>query len=110
LVSLRPRNASGHGDDILTAALFEPGSTRAVAEPRLSTTYTATGAPSRMSLELWLDDDEEETGRYPRRAAGEATGARARFDRGELSIDAELLRCTSHGRQGAGVYLIVRAK
>ena len=109
LVSLRPRRAPGQADDAITATVFEPGATVAVAEPRLSTTYSSDGVPLRLSLELWLDDDDEETGRYPRRAAGEAIGARAHFRRGELELDAELLRCHSHGREGAGVYLLVRS-
>lgn len=109
LVSLRPRKASGHSDDVMAAALFAPSATVAVAEPRLSTTYTAAGVPSRLSLELWLDDADEETAQYPRRAAGEAIGARARSRQGELDVSAELLRCHSQGREGAGVYLLVRA-
>ncbi len=110
LLSLRPRRASGHADDLITAAVFEPEANAAVTDPRLSTSYAAGGLPFRLSLELWLDDDQgEEASRYPRRAAGEAIGARLRFARGELDIDAELLRCHSHGCEGAGVYLLVRA-
>lgn len=109
LLSLRPRKASGHADDLISAAVFEPAAPVGVAEPRLSTTYTVAGVPLRLSVELWLDDDDEETGRYPRRAAGEAIGARARFRRAELDLDAELMRFHSHGREGAGVYLLVRA-
>ncbi len=109
LVALRPRRAPGQADDAITAAVFEPEATVAVAEPRLSTTYSSDGVPLRLSLELWLDDDDEETGRYPRRVAGEALGTRAHFRLGELELDAQLLRCHSHGREGAGVYLLVRS-
>jgi hypothetical protein len=108
LVSLRPRRAAGHSDDLISAVLFEPEATVAVAEPRLSTTYTAAGEPSRLSLELWPDSEHEGGSQIPRRAAGEAIGARARSRQGELDISAELLRCHSHGREGAGVYLLVR--
>lgn len=109
LLSLRPRKASGHGDDLVTAALFEPEAIHAVAEPRLSTAYTAAGVPWRLGLELWLEAEHEHGDRYPRRAAGEAIGAGVRSSQGELDISAVLLRCHSHGRDGAGVYLLVRA-
>jgi hypothetical protein len=107
VASLRPRKATGHGADVVTAALLEPTGPVAVADPRLSTTYTAEGRPSRMSLELWLGDEEDE---YPRRAAGEAIGAGVTSSRGEVEVRAELLRCHSRGSEGAGVYLLVRAR
>jgi len=107
--SLRPRRARGHGDDVITATLLEPGLAPPVSDPRLSTTYTAAGEPARMTLELWLDSDEE-AGRYPRRAAGEAMGSRAVASLGGLEFHADLLRCHSRGLEGAGVYLLIRSE
>ncbi len=97
--SLRPRGARGHAADVITAALLEPGTAPPVADPRLSTTYTATGAPARMTLELWLES-EADAEQYLRRIAGEAIGTRALASRGALEFDAELLRCYSRGRDG----------
>ncbi len=104
--SLRPRGARGHAADVITAALLEPGVAPPVTDPRLSTTYTAAGEPSRMTLELWLES-EDEAEQYPRRAAGEAVGTRAIASRGGFEFHAELLRCHSRGRFGAGVYLLI---
>ncbi len=107
--SLRPRRARGHAADVITAALLEPAVAPLVPEPRLSTTYTAAGEPSRMSLELWLESDEQ-TEQYPRRVAGEAVGGRAHGAHGGLEFHAELLRCHSRGRDGAGVYLLINCR
>ncbi len=110
LLALRPRNSPGHDSDLITAAVLDPGSGGAVADPRLSTTYTVAGRPARAGLELWLDDDEGAEQQYPRRAAGEAIGVRAESVVGELDVDAELLRCHSHGRAGAGVYFLAQRR
>ncbi len=123
LVAARPRKAAGHGGDLVTAAIFAPAGNTQVADPRLSTTYSAGGRPARVGLELWIDDDEgadAPTGeQFPRRAAGEVIGSGARSHAGaaasaadrhkpQLLVDAELLRCHSRGREGAGVYLLAR--
>lgn len=107
--SLRPRGARGHAADVITAALIEQGAAPRVVDPRLSTTYTAAGEPTRMTLELWLESDGD-TEHYPRRIAGEAIGSRALASRGSLEFRAELLRCHSRGRDGAGVYLLIRSR
>jgi hypothetical protein len=107
LVALRPRKARDHGADVVTAALLDRAETVTVADPRLSTTYAADGRPSRMSLELWLDDEQEQ---YPRRAAGEAVGDAVSSATAGLEIQAAPLRCHSRGREGTGVYLIARVR
>jgi hypothetical protein len=110
LFSLRPRGAAGQADDVVTAAVFEQSSAIAVTDPRISTTYTAAGLPTRVSLELWLGGGEEEEQEYPRRAAGEAVGTGADAPLGRLDLHLELLRCHSRGREGAGVYVLARAR
>lgn len=104
VVVLRPRGNRGHDSDLVSAALLDGETVTAVADPRLSTTYATSGRPARVSVELWLDGDEEET-RYPRRAAGEAIGTRAQATVGALDLQTELFRWHSRGREGAGVYL-----
>lgn len=108
LRSLRSRGARGHDRDVVTAALLAPAgvSATAVAEPRMSTTYAADGRPTRVSLELWLEE-EEDGEQYARRFAGEAIGPGAELSCEQAGVHARPLRWHSRGRQGAGVYLLV---
>jgi hypothetical protein len=109
LTSLRPRGAKGHDRDVIAACVFDPGATATVADPRLSTTYREDGQPTRVGLELWLQQDESEE-QYPRRAGGEALGARAAWALATVELRAYILRCHSRGEQGFGVYLLARSK
>ena len=119
LHSLRRRKARGHADDLVTAVAFEAGGPIAVADPRLSTTYTAAGLPSRMNLELWIDQEESSAGaeggaegraQYPRRVAGEALGDQWIWSSDETEVQVVPLRCHSRGREGSGMYLLAKAK
>jgi hypothetical protein len=105
LLALRPRGNSTQDGDRLAVTLFDPDSAIEVDEPRLSTTYTADGLPSRASLELWIGEGEEQ---YPRRAAAEALGPGASVIAAGLSLHASPLRCHSQGLDGPGVYLLAR--
>ncbi|HEY3726891.1 MAG TPA: hypothetical protein VGL51_06935 [Solirubrobacteraceae bacterium] len=105
LLAFRPRGGSGQEGDRLTATLFDPDQAIDVDEPRLSTTYTADGLPSRASLELWIGEGEEQ---YPRRAAAESLGTGAGVSAAGLSLYASPLRCHSQGLDGPGVYLLAR--
>ncbi len=107
LLALRPRKAKGHGRDVVAAALLDSGGATVVAEPRLSTTYTAEGTPARAGLELWLEE-EEESEQYPRRAAGEVIAPGALVTDQGLELRAELFRWHRRGEEGAGVYLLAR--
>jgi hypothetical protein len=103
LLAFRARRERGHDSDLVGATLFDPDGWLAVSDPRLSTTYDVSGAPLRTNLELWVGDGENE---YPRRAAGEVTGAGAvaRVDGLELAVAP--LRCHSRGLDGSGVYVL----
>jgi hypothetical protein len=105
LLALRPRGSSAQDGDRLAATLFDLDSAIDVEEPRLSTTYSTDGLPSRASLELWIGEGEEQ---YPRRAAAEALGAGASVSAAGLSLHASPLRCHSQGLDGPGVYLLAR--
>jgi hypothetical protein len=110
LAALRPDGAPGHDADELAGALFEDGQSLPLDEPRLSTTYSRTGEPSRASLELWLKEDEEddeEHPHYPRRAAGETSAPPARLGTDGHDAVATLFRWHSRGLEGAGVYVLV---
>ena len=118
VLAARPRRASSHADDVLSASAFEDGHALLVADPRLSTTYLADGLPARASFELWpeepaasQDDSQEEPQEpRPRRAAGEAIGPRGTSETEGLTVHAALFRWHSRGRQGAGVYVLARAR
>ncbi len=103
LLALRARRGGGHESDLIAATLFDPEDWLAVSDPRLSTTYSASGAPLRTSLELWVGDGDDE---LPRRAAGEATGAEAAAQAQRLQLRVLPLRCHSRGLDGSGVYLL----
>lgn len=105
LLSLRPRKAADHSRDAVTASLFGPAAWRTVVDSRLSTTYDADGAPTRVGLELWLEEGDDQ---YPRRAAGEVAGPAVDVQANGLKLRMAPLRCHSRGREGVGVYLLAR--
>ena len=105
VLAARPRRARGHDNELLAAALFEGGHAVPVADPRLSTAYDAGGIPTRVGLELWMSDDE---GEHARRAAGEATPLAAVSD--DPPLRAGLLTIRMSGREGIGVYELLRAR
>jgi hypothetical protein len=109
LTSARGRRAKGHEDDRITAVLFEGEATRAVAEPRLSTTYDAAGEPLRAGLELWLEEAEDGEEVYPRRVTGESLGQGTSSQVDEFALHAYPFRCVGAGAEGTGVYLLARA-
>ena len=109
VTAFRPRKTKGHDRDVVAAAVIAQDLAAAVEDPRLSTTYEADGWPVRAGLELWLAGEEPER-QYPRRASGEAAGARAEATAGGLELRAEPFRWRSRGRDGAGMYLVARRR
>jgi len=103
LLSLRAQEDIGQESDLVAATLFDPEGWIPVDDPRLSTTYTEGGVPTRTSLELWIGEGENE---FPRRAAGEASGAGAVLQSDGRQLQVVPLRCHSRGREGAGVYVL----
>jgi hypothetical protein len=81
----------------------EPPAAVRVADPRLSTQYDAQGRQRRAGLELWVGEEDD----FPRRAAAEVVCATT-FDFGAVRLDWAFLHWRSHGREGAGVYDILR--
>ena len=117
LLAVGARRAAGHGDEHVSATVFSAGHALPVAEPRLSTAYTEEGQPTRATLELWLEGDDEpaqadqdEPVHYPRRAAGEAAGPAVTHEFDNLALGAQPFRWRAEGRDGAGVYLLARAR
>jgi hypothetical protein len=118
VLSGRPRGAAGHDQDLLTASLFEQGHSLTIEDPRLSTTYRENGVPARASVELWLEPDEADESSAeqeppeprPRRAVGEAVGPIASRHHGQLDVHASLFRWHAQGREGPGVYALLRPR
>jgi hypothetical protein len=77
LLALRPRKSRGQDADVLAAAVLDPARPHPVADPRLSTTYTAAGFPARAGLELWFEDESSDAGEpEATRTRGEAEATR----------------------------------
>ncbi|HTX13053.1 MAG TPA: hypothetical protein VME22_30830 [Solirubrobacteraceae bacterium] len=110
LTAFRARKAKHHDGDLIAAAVIGPENSTAVGDPRLSTTYEAEGWPLRAGLELWLPPPEDSEQQYPRRASGEAVGARAHAQTATLELRAEPFRWHSRGRDGAGMYILARRR
>lgn len=103
LLALRATDGIGQEADLVAATLFDPEGWVPVSDPRLSTTYAASGLPTRAGLELWIGEGEDE---FPRRAAAEASGAGVAAAADGLALRVIPLRCHSRGRDGAGVYVL----
>lgn len=103
LLALRAAGGVGQETDLIAATLFDPEGWVPVSDPRLSTTYSASGEPARATLELWIGEGENE---FPRRAAGEASGVGVAADADGLALRVVPLRCHSRGREGTGVYVL----
>ena len=102
LLALRPRKAKGLDEDVSAAVLFEPGSARLVADPRLSTTYTEAGRPIRAGVELWLETEPESDHLYPRRAVGQALGDPVDWKVAEVELVVQPFRWYRGDREGPG--------
>lgn len=103
VLSSRPNGAKGHDRDSL-GAVARGEEHPLIVDPRLSTTYDASGVPLRVGLELWLGDDADGE-LAPRRVAGLATGSRVALD----GLSAHAFECVSRGEPGAGIYLLLQA-
>jgi hypothetical protein len=102
LAALRPREARGHGDDIVVARLVHPdGEETTTSDALVSVEYDAGGAPRRLGIELWPEPEsgpvrvaaDRETETEPRSASG----------RDQVAMSFRL-----DGTPGNGLYEIVR--
>ncbi len=106
LSAILPEGSGGHGDEALSAVIFEPeageeGFVR-VGDPRLSTTYDAEGRQGRAALELWVTDDGP-----PRRLWGDVVCGTT-LDLGRLRLDCSFVRWHMGGREGVGRFDVLR--
>lgn len=104
LTAVRPTRAKRHQlDEAITGWVIESGEPVAIAEPRLSTTYDGDLHQMRAGLELWMD--EEHT--TDRRASGEVLCGTT-IDLGELRLDSAFFHWRMEGREGIGLYDVLR--
>ena len=104
VAALRPRGAAGHSDDLVGAAMRGPeGEAIAVAETLLSTEYGPDGAPRRIGLELWGDEQA-----VPIRVAADAEADRSSSLREADGGDIVPVTVRSEGRQGTGLLHLLR--
>jgi hypothetical protein len=103
VVSLRPRGAPGHGDDLVIARLVDPdGQVTSIEEALVSVQYDADGIPRRLGIELWPDPDSAAL----RVAADRKEDAEAQAGEGT----AVALAFRLDGTAGSGVYQVVRPR
>jgi hypothetical protein len=104
LTAVRPRHATGHGEEEVAAIVCDPDAAPVeVSEVLLSTEYGEDGVQQRVTLELWLDGDEG----HPLRGAGTLISAAA-VHRPGLDSQVAFFRWSFEGREGLGHYEIVR--
>jgi hypothetical protein len=102
VAALRPRDAHGHGDDIVFARLVDAdGEETATSEALISVEYDAEGAPRRLGLELWPEPEST-----PLRVAANRTGEAEAGSEGRATVP---MRFRLGGTSGRGVYEILRS-
>lgn len=103
LTTIRPAKARHHDEELASGFLFERGEPRAIAEPRLSTTYDGELRQRRAGLELWIDEEDP----FARRIAGEVLCGTT-IELGELRLDSAFFLWRMEGREGTGRYDVLR--
>jgi hypothetical protein len=102
VAALRPREARGHGDDLVIARLIDAhGEETTTSDALVSVEYDAGGTPRRLGIELWPEPDSA-----PRRVAADREAeSEARSPEGR---DAVAMRFRLDGTAGSGLYEIIR--
>lgn len=104
LSAAQPAGAGGHGDEVVSAVLCGPdGAPVDVSETLLSTEYGPDGVQRRVTLELWLNDEDT----HPLRGAGSLISA-AEVSHPGLTGTIAFFRWTIEGRDGLGHYEVLR--
>jgi len=104
LSAVRPEGSRGHGEEEVAAVLCSAdGAPVEVSEALLSTEYGPDGVQRRATLELWVEDDDEQ----PLRGAGTLISA-ASVDHSGLRGRIAFFRWSVEGREGLGHYEVIR--
>ena len=94
----RPRDAVGHGDEVVAARLVEDDAVLRVESARISTVYDGGGRQRSAGLELWVPGED-----YPRRGSGQVI-AGSSLDLEGLEVHVAVFRWRLDGREGIGAY------
>jgi hypothetical protein len=97
-VARRSRDAQGHGDELVSAALLEAGEVRIPEDARISTVYDGSGRQHSSGLELWFPGED-----YPRRLFG-TVQAGTSLELDGLFVHAAAFNWRMEGNTGAGLY------
>lgn len=97
-ISRRPRSASEHGSELVTAVLIENGELRAPEDTRISTVYDDGGRQHSSGLELWFPGED-----YPRRLFG-TVQAGTSIELEGVAVHAAAFNWRMEGHAGAGLY------
>jgi hypothetical protein len=97
-IARRPRDAVGHGDEVVTARLVEDDAVLTVETARISTVYDGSGHQRSAGLELWVPGED-----YPRRGSGQVI-AGSSLDLEGLQVHIAVFRWRLDGREGIGAY------
>ena len=97
-IARRPRDAVGHGDEVVTARLVEDDAVLTVDNARISTVYDGAGHQRSAGLELWVPGED-----YARRGSGQVI-AGSSFDLEGLEVHVAVFRWRLDGREGIGAY------
>ena len=95
--ALRPKGASGHGEEIVAGAAGDVEAFERLDETLVSTEYGADGAVRRLGLELYRG-----TGGFPIRVAGDVIASSSERH-GAVRRDTATFELRSAGEQGIGV-------
>ena len=101
-IARRPRDAVGHGEEVVTARLVEDDAVLAVENARISTVYDSGGRQRSAGLELWVPGED-----YPRRGSGQLI-AGSSLDLDGLHVHAAIFRWRLDGREGIGAYELMQ--
>ena len=97
-VARRPREAEGHGKELVRAVFVENGELRAPEDARISTVYDGGGRQHSAGLELWFPGED-----YPRRLFGTVQAGTSLALEG-LLVHAAAFTWRMEGNTGAGLY------
>lgn len=97
-IARRPRSAAGHGEELVSAALLEPGGVRSPEDARISTVYDSGGRQHTSGIELWLPGEE-----FPRRLFGTVQGGTS-LELDGLLVHAGAFTWRMEGNVGSGLY------
>jgi hypothetical protein len=102
VAALRPREARGHGDDVVIARLVDAdGEETTTSDALVSVEYDAGGTPRRLGIELWAEPDSPPLRvAADREAEPESPSAQGR--------DAVAMRFRLDGTAGSGLYEVLR--